>query len=408
MNQTRWKRNLGGITGQPEPSGSGSALPAKGRERFASLRAEFARSASELTARLRKFAKNGSAALRRVGGSIRRAVPKARRRPQTAARKQEKQALRAEKRERRLVARQSTIDPAFTPLALPPISEEKALPFPAPEKPPKPRGSDRPSELRSLPVKALRRSPPGPRRDFEDTALLALADSIRLHGLLVPLLVRETGDPEAPYTVLSGHRRLRALEILGRTHADCLILPAEAEAAALIPLLDNLHRRPLTLFEEAEAEAALPGDAATLATALSLPQEQMFARGRLLQFSPKERRLIRAAELPEESAVALAAISDPVTRMAALEDLCRRIGERGGRDGIASLLQASAASAKLADGRKRLLMRDLRLFYNSIDRAVAAVRETGLRVRYDVRDEGDRQVIEITLLREESENVSGG
>ena len=362
------------------------------------------RGGAELAGRLRTVGAAGGAALRKFfQAAKRRAVGL--RKLQTARRaalESGRRRLHAEKREQRRLSRQSGLEPAFSPLPLPPPGEA-ALPSPAPKTAKPPIGTTIPGELLSVPLETLRLSPPGARRDFEDTALLRLADSIRLHGLLEPLLLRETGDPAAPYAILSGHRRLRALEILGRSAAPCRVLAVTEEEGALLALLCNLHRQPLTLFEQVEAEAALPGDCAASAASLSQPYEQMFARRNILRFTPKERALILAAGLPESGAVALAGITDPVTRMATLEDLCRRIGERGSRDAVASLLQASAATAKLADSRKRLLVRDLRLFYNSIDRAVAAVKETGMRVRYDVRDESDRQVIEITLLREGSE-----
>lgn len=373
------------------------------------------RGGAELAGRLRTVGTAGGAALRTVGAAggaaLRKFFQAAKRRAvglrklQTARRaalESGRRRLHAEKREQRRLSRQSGLEPAFSPLPLPPPGGA-ALPSPAPKTAKPPIGAAIPGELLSVPLETLRLSPPGARRDFEDTALLRLADSIRLHGLLEPLLLRETGDPAAPYAILSGHRRLRALEILGRSAAPCRVLAVTEEEGARLALLCNLHRQPLTLFEQVEAEAALPGDCAASAASLSQPYEQMFARRNILRFTPKERALILAAGLPESGAVALAGITDPVTRMATLEDLCRRIGERGSRDAVASLLQASAATAKLADSRKRLLVRDLRLFYNSIDRAVAAVKETGMRVRYDVRDESDRQVIEITLLREGSE-----
>ena len=265
--------------------------------------------------------------------------------------------------------------------------------------------------LTLLPVEQLRRAPAGVRRDFRDSSLLALADSIRLHGLLEPLLVRPTGDPAAPFAILSGHRRLRAADILGKVCLPCLILDVAEEEAAVLSLVSNTTGLPLNPFERAQAEAALPAqgevgaDLARWAAQLSEPRERLAGRQLLLRLTPRERALILAAGMPEEGAIALAGISDPATRLATLEDFCRRLGERG-PNGMTGLLQASAAAAKLAGSRKRLLMGDLRLFYNSIDRAVAAVRETGLRVRYDIRDESDRQVIEITLLRDPAEEGS--
>lgn len=249
---------------------------------------------------------------------------------------------------------------------------------------------------------------PPPRKDFDDSGILALADSIRLHGLLTPLIVRpadgytlpgDAPDGAGQYTVICGQRRLRALEILGKTTAPCFICLLPEEETAILSLCENIHRRPLSVFEQASAERALLAYATPdeLSALLSLPASSVENRLPLEKLTPRERLLISAANLPEQEITALCRSSDPALRMAVLEELCRlKLLERG-KNSVENLLSACAASSKLAEGRRLLLQKDLRLFYNSIDRAVRLLRETGVDAAYTVTVDGNRQTITLTL-----------
>lgn len=259
--------------------------------------------------------------------------------------------------------------------------------------------------LRELPLTALYGVEEGgftpPRKDFDDGSLLALADSIRLHGLLQPLVVRPC-DKGSDYTVVCGQRRLRAMEILGYKKAPCLICRLPAWETAVLALCDNLHRRSLDLFEQAEAEEALLSFATAdeLSAFLSLPPSAVEERRALRNLSEREKLLIRAAELPESAAVALGRTEDAALRMAVLEALCRTKLTHLGKGAVENLTASCRASAKLGGAGRRLLLKNLRLFYNSIERAVDSVKDAGMKAGYTVREEDDRQVIEIVLYKD--------
>jgi ParB family chromosome partitioning protein len=99
----------------------------------------------------------------------------------------------------------------------------------------------------------IKPNPEQPRRAFEPTALQELADSIRMHGILQPLLVREG---LAGYELIAGERRLRAAEIAGLSEVPVIVHPGSGgrlEERLELALVENLQRTDLNAIEEARA-----------------------------------------------------------------------------------------------------------------------------------------------------------
>jgi ParB family chromosome partitioning protein len=95
-------------------------------------------------------------------------------------------------------------------------------------------------------------NPDQPRREFDPAALEALAESIREHGVLEPLLVRL--DAERGVVLVAGERRWRAARMAGLTRVPCTVTDGDP---AILALVENLHRQDLSPLEEAEALARL-------------------------------------------------------------------------------------------------------------------------------------------------------
>ena len=94
-----------------------------------------------------------------------------------------------------------------------------------------------------------------PRRVFDEDALMELSESIRRHGLLQPVTVRAVGRGE--YELVAGERRLRAAVMAGLTKIPALLVDMPDQEAAVMALVENLQRRDLDFFEEAEGLARL-------------------------------------------------------------------------------------------------------------------------------------------------------
>src|SRR5438034_1444105 len=119
--------------------------------------------------------------------------------------------------------------------------------FPAPEE--RRAAAAAPGEL-AVPVHEIVPNPEQPRRHFDDEALGLLADSIRRHGLLQPLVVRRIAGR---YELIAGERRLRAARRAGLERVPVIVREARAEDRLELALIENVQRENLTPLEEAEA-----------------------------------------------------------------------------------------------------------------------------------------------------------
>jgi ParB family chromosome partitioning protein len=93
-------------------------------------------------------------------------------------------------------------------------------------------------------------NPEQPRRHFDEEALAALAESVRQHGLLQPLVVRRVAGH---YELIAGERRLRAAERAGLETVPVIVREARPEERLELALIENVQRENLTPLEEAEA-----------------------------------------------------------------------------------------------------------------------------------------------------------
>lgn len=108
--------------------------------------------------------------------------------------------------------------------------------------------------LERVPTLAIRPAATVPRRRLEAADLEALATSIKHNGLAQPLLVRINPARPGIYELFAGYRRWRAALVAEVAHVPVIIFEGLGEAVALeLSVLENLHRRDLTIIEEAEA-----------------------------------------------------------------------------------------------------------------------------------------------------------
>ena len=108
-------------------------------------------------------------------------------------------------------------------------------------------------------IKISRITPRGdqPRKKFDDTALQVLADSIREHGVLQPIILREIGDLSDNYEIIAGERRWRAAKMAGLDEIPAVVMTGDELKVAEVALIENVQRKDLNPIEEAMAYKAL-------------------------------------------------------------------------------------------------------------------------------------------------------
>ncbi len=108
--------------------------------------------------------------------------------------------------------------------------------------------------LRKLPIDKIRPNPKQPRKNFDEMALEELAQSIRAHGILQPIVVRKAGSA---YEIVAGERRWRAAGRAGLQEVPALVKDLSDALTLQLALIENIQRQDLDPLEEAEAYGRL-------------------------------------------------------------------------------------------------------------------------------------------------------
>lgn len=239
-------------------------------------------------------------------------------------------------------------------------------------------------------------NPRQPRRLFPPESIGALAESIRRYGLLSPLIVRRAGSR---FELIAGERRLRALKELGCAACDALVLPAAGQDAALLALVENLHREPLGYFEEAEAYRAWMDEHGLrqeeLAARLLKSPSAVANKLRLLKLPPAVREALQCAGLSERHARALLRLTGEARQLlAARQAASDRLSVRQ----LEALVSRMLTEPMRAPAVKNLC-RDHRLFVNAVNATVRALQRSNAAVSSRVVEhERDVEVI-VTIPR---------
>ena len=259
------------------------------------------------------------------------------------------------------------------------------------------RGDFLSARVQYLPVQKIRPNPNQPRRTFSREGLQELAESIRTYGVLQPLTVRRTGSG---YELVAGERRLRAARMAGLGSVPCLIARVGEEDSALLALIENLQRRDLDYWEEAEALARLISlyglSQEAAAEKIGKSQSGVANKLRLLRLSEDVRQLIRQNGLTERHARALLRLPDEESQRRAIGVIVRN-GWNVAR--TETYIEEQLQLARTTPPRRRptYIIKDVRLFLNSVDRGVRMMRQAGVGAAWERQDQDGCLVLTIRI-----------
>jgi len=191
-----------------------------------------------------------------------------------------------------------------------------------------------------IPLARIRENPRQPRLRMDDAALASLAESIRQHGVIQPILVTETIDG---YTLVAGERRVRAARIAGLERIPATVRQLADRQQLELALVENLQREDLDPMEAAHAYRQLMDEFSftqeDLATRVGRARSTVANTLRLLDLHPAVQEAVAASLISEGHARALAGLpneaqSPAVTTVIAddlsvrqTEELVRRVRE---------------------------------------------------------------------------------
>ena len=179
------------------------------------------------------------------------------------------------------------------------------------------------SAYRTLPIYKVEPNPNQPRQDFDPEELEALADSIRIHGIIQPLTVREM--PNGYYQIIAGERRWRAARLAEVSEVPAVVMEADDKKVMELALIENLQRQDLNPVEEAMGYHALMEE-------YGLTQEEAAKRVgksrpavanslRLLGLCPPVLELVRKGELTAGHARAVLTLKHEKLQMEAAKKI---------------------------------------------------------------------------------------
>ena len=237
-----------------------------------------------------------------------------------------------------------------------------------------------------IPIADIRPNPAQPRRDFPLDNLMELAQSISENGILQPLSISmEDGVP----TLVAGERRLRAARIAGLREVPCVEVQAAAHRRQVLTLIENLQRQDMNCFEIAEGIRHLIESyeltQCEAAHQLGLSQSAVANKLRLLRLPEEERAVLIAAGCGERHARALLRLSDRASRLQVLERIAADKLTVAQTERLVEDLLAGRVRRKPA----KPLIRDVRVFFNTVNHALSIMRRGGIPAESTQREEGD-------------------
>ena len=257
------------------------------------------------------------------------------------------------------------------------------------------RGEREINKVVLLPVSSIVSNSKQPRKHFDPAAIKELGQSILSNGLLQPVTVRRLASGQ--HELIAGERRLRAFRDLGKEQIPAIIEDYTDEQSAILALIENLQRRDLNYFEEAAAIGQLMRELGLNQTQASQKigkaQSTIANKLRLLKYPQHIQQTMLAASLTERHARALLNLPD-ISDTSAIDYVIK--------NGL-NVDQTEKYVQRLLDEQNRpktiktIVIKDMRIFLNSINKAVKMMQSAGIDVSYQKKDDGDYVNVMISI-----------
>ena len=243
------------------------------------------------------------------------------------------------------------------------------------------------NKIIEIPILKIRPNKSQPRRQFNEESLKSLSQSIVENGILQPITVRKVSQTE--FELVAGERRLRASALAGLRTVPCIIVKCNDQESAVYALLENLQRADLGMFEEARGISRLIRryglTQEQAAEKLGKTQSTIANKLRLLRLTYEEQEWIENAGLSERHARALLKLESEALRREALSKVINDGLNVSQTEALVNLLYQSSAE-KQQRGKSKAVIKDYRIFLNTLHKAVDAMRLAGIDAKTQQTD----------------------
>lgn len=262
-----------------------------------------------------------------------------------------------------------------------------------------------------LRMDSIKPNPYQPRKQFGNTSLDELSASIKQYGVMQPITVREIAYGK--YEVIAGERRLRASRMAGFSQIPAIIVEADDNKAAILALLENLQREDLSYMEEAEGYCNLIKEHGLtqeeLAQKIGKSQSTIANKIRLLKLSPIIKKILSDNELSERHARALLKLSSEQLQLKVIKIVLERSFNVKRTEELveAAIRKVSLSEQRASNENPRVtrVIKDMRIFINTIRQSVELMKSSGINAKATQIDRGDYMEFIVRVPKKPNTNL---
>ncbi len=250
-------------------------------------------------------------------------------------------------------------------------------------------------EIKQIPVLTIIPNRYQPRTVFNEHKIEELALTIRTHGIIQPIVVREIED--GLYELIAGERRWRAVQSLRWETIPAIVKQLDDTETASVALIENLQREELTAIEEALAYVKLIElhnlTQEALAQRLGKGQSTVANKLRLLKLPTPIQEAIKQKTITERHARALIPLKSEEKQLAVLQEILeKQFNVKQTEERVVKLLEQQVVKPK---AKRKSLSKDMRIAINTIRQSLSMVTDSGISI--DSKEEEFEEYYQITI-----------
>ncbi|QFT91199.1 Nucleoid occlusion protein [Bacillus sp. THAF10] len=234
-----------------------------------------------------------------------------------------------------------------------------------------------------------------PRTVFVDEKIEELSQTIRTHGIIQPIVVREFENSK--YEIIAGERRWRAVQKLGWESIPAIVKEFNDAETASVALIENLQREELSAIEEAIAYSKLLElhnlTQEALAQRLGKGQSTVANKLRLLKLPSEIQDALLQKKITERHARALIPLKQPEKQVAVLAEILeKQLNVKQTEERVVRILESANPKPK---PKRKAFSKDMRIAMNTIRQSLTMVNDSGIKL--DSQEEETEEYYQFTI-----------
>ncbi|PLT29508.1 nucleoid occlusion protein [Peribacillus deserti] len=235
-------------------------------------------------------------------------------------------------------------------------------------------------EIQNIPISDIIPNRYQPRTIFDDSKISELAQTIRTHGIIQPIVVRKYQDDK--YEIIAGERRYRAMLKLEWEDVPVIVKDFNDKETASVALIENLQREELSPIEEALAYARLLElhelTQEALAQRLGIGQSTVANKLRLLKLPQEVQDAVLSKQITERHARSLIPLKDPAKQVQLLAEIIEKnLNVKQTEERIIKILTPPETKPK---PKRKAFSKDMRIAVNTIRQSLSMVTDNGINL----------------------------